>query len=236
MPLLVIATIITACITIIGSLLGFGKWAGYFPPHIWAKLWCYLMFVKVEVSGRDNINADTSYIFVCNHQSAYDIFSIYGFLNHRFYWMMKKSLEKIPFVGLACKKAGHIMVDHSSASAIKRTMQSAENRLKSGSSLVVFPEGARSWDGKMRKFKRGAFLLAKEFKLPIVPVTINGAFRVMPRFTYNITPGTILISIHKPLAAPSTQAELDAVMSQSFDVIQSVLPMADKGLTSKIHG
>ncbi|MDE6715798.1 MAG: 1-acyl-sn-glycerol-3-phosphate acyltransferase [Muribaculaceae bacterium] len=234
-PLLVVATILTALITILGCLIGCGKWAGYYPPHIWARLWCILMFVRVRVSGRENINSNTSYIFVCNHQGAYDIFSIYGYLNHRFYWMMKKSLEKIPLVGLACKEVGHIMVDQSSASAIKRTMQTAESRLKGGNSLVVFPEGARTWDGKMRRFKRGAFLLASEFRLPIVPVTIDGAFSVMPRFTYNIKPGVINITIHKPIDAPSNSEEMDNAMKESFASIQSSLPEKDRGMTQSLN-
>ena len=224
MPILIVATIVTAITTIFGGLLGFGKWAGYYPPHLWARLWCILMFVKIKVKGRENIDKKTSYIFVCNHQGAYDIFAIYGYLNHRFCWMMKKSLEKIPLVGLACIKAGHIMVDQSSASAIKRTMQTAESRLRGGNSLVVFPEGARTCDGKMRRFKRGAFILSNEFKLPVVPVTIDGAFSVMPRNTYNIKPGTINITIHHPIPAPNHVQDIENTMKQSFDCIQSALP------------
>ena len=100
MPILLVMTIITALLTIFFSLLGMSRRGGYYPAHFWAKLWCILMFVKVEVKGRENIDPKTSYVFVANHQGAYDIYLVYGYLNHNFKWMMKKSLEKIPFVGV----------------------------------------------------------------------------------------------------------------------------------------
>ena len=112
-PILVVITIIIALSTSIGSILFGGKWWGYYPPHFWAKCWCWLFFIKVKVENRELIDKQTSYVFVANHQSSYDIYSIYGFLGHNFKWMMKKSLEKVPFVGMACRCAGHIMVDRS---------------------------------------------------------------------------------------------------------------------------
>ena len=125
MPILAVATLLTALLTIIACALGLSKSLGYYIPHLWAKLWCILMFVKIEVTGRENIDKRTSYVFIANHQGAYDIFLIFGYLNHNFKWMMKKSLEKIPFVGYACKVSKHIMVDRSSATAIQQTMQNA---------------------------------------------------------------------------------------------------------------
>ncbi len=115
-----------------------------------------LMFVNIKVVGRENIDRNTSYIFVANHQGAFDIWAIYGYLNHNFKWLMKKSLEKIFMVGPACKRAHHIFVDDSNIAAIKQTIAEAEDTLKEGMSLVIFPEGSRSWDGKMIPFKRGA--------------------------------------------------------------------------------
>lgn len=129
-PVLLIATLLTAFVVAVGSMLGFHRWWGYYPACWWARLFCAMSFVKVSVTGRENVDPNTSYVFVANHQGAYDIFAIYGYLNHNFKWMMKKSLEKIPFVGYACKKAGHIMVDRSSPSAIQQTMETAKDRLK----------------------------------------------------------------------------------------------------------
>lgn len=233
-PIILLATILTALITLIGSFLFGGKWWGYYPPRIWSRLWCILMFVRIEVRGRENIDAKTSYVFVSNHQGAYDIFTIYGYLNHNFKWMMKKSLEKIPFVGVACVVSGHIMVDNSSASAIKETMEKAKARLKNGMSLVVFPEGARSWSGRMRAFKRGAFKLAVDFDLPIVPLTIDGAFYVMPRTTYNIRPGKIILTIHKPIVPTIDGHNFENVIKETHNIIESSLPDKDRGAETKL--
>ena len=107
MPLLLVATFIAATLTIIGSVAGFGRTMGYWPGRIWARVFCLLSWVKVEVRGRENIDPATSYVFVANHQGAYDIFAIYGYLGHNFRWMMKKSLEKIPLVGYSCRAVSY---------------------------------------------------------------------------------------------------------------------------------
>jgi len=211
--------------TIIGSALGYGRWWGFYPEILWSRIFCRLAFVTVEVNGRDNIDPDTSYVFVANHQGAYDIFSLFGYLGHNFRWMMKESLRKIPFVGWACKASGQIFVDNSSVSATRHTIQEAEKQLRGGMSLTVFPEGARTWDGNMRRFKKGAFMLAVEFNLPVVPVTIDGAFDVLPRFKFLPCPGHIKITIHEPIQPSDDGHNLTSLMEQSREAIASVLPL-----------
>ncbi len=141
---------------------------------------------------------------------------------------MKKELEKIFLVGPACKRAGHIMVDDSSVSGIRTTIQESEETLKDGMSLVIFPEGSRTFDGKMIPFKRGAFMLAAEYKLPVVPIPIDGAFRRMPRTTYNATPGLITLTIHKPIYPGEKGFNTKRLMAQCYEVIESSLPPADR--------
>lgn len=222
-PLLVVATVITAVVTATGSALGFGRWWGYYPEIIWSRLFCWLAFVRVTVTGRENIDPGVSYVFVANHQGAYDIFTVYGYLGHNFRWMMKQSLEKIPFVGWACRWSRQIFVDNSSPAAIRRTMQKAEGILSRGMSIVVFPEGARTWTGEMRPFKRGAYLLAVEFNLPVVPLTIDGAFDVLPRFRKFPKPGHIRLTIHKPIHASADGHDLPRLMEESRRAIESAL-------------
>lgn len=229
-PIFIVATIITAVITSIGSLLSGKHFWGYYPAHIWSRFCCCLALVRVKVKGRENIDKNTSYIFVANHQGAFDIWSIYGYLDHNFKWLMKKDLEKIFMVGPACKRAGHIFVDDSNIHAIKQTIAEAENTLKGGMSLVIFPEGSRTWDGKMIPFKRGAFMLASEFKLPVVPITIDGSFRRMPRYTYNISPGKITMTIHKPIYPGERGFNTKVLMAQCREAINSALPPADQDL------
>lgn len=225
-PLIIVATIVTAVLTVLGSAMGFGRWWGYYPEIIWSRIFCWLAFVRVTVSGRENIDPKVSYVFVANHQSAYDIFTIYGYLGHNFRWMMKQSLRRIPFVGWACRWAGQIFVDNSSPSATRRTMAKAERTLSSGGmSLVVFPEGARSWTGKMGTFKRGAYRLAVEFNLPVVPLTIDGAFDVMPRYARLPRPGHIHLTIHKPIHPTPDGHDTAALMADTRAAIATALPV-----------
>lgn len=224
LPLMAVATVATALVTIAGSMLGMGRTFGYYPAKYWSKLMCWLAFVRVKVIGRENIDTNTSYVFVANHQSAYDIFTVYGWLGHNFRWMMKQSLRKIPLVGLACEKAKQVFVDNSTPARIKATMTKAESLLRRGMSVVVFPEGARTRDGHVKKFKRGAYALALEFNLPVVPMTIDGAFAVLPRFGKLPKPGKITLTIHAPIAPPTDGHDLSALMAQSRAAIVSALP------------
>ena len=223
-PILLVLTIITALVTIILTTVSGHRFGGYWPAHIWSRCVCILWGVRVKVVGRENIDRKTSYVFVANHQGAFDIWSIYGYLNHNFKWLMKKELEKIFLVGSACKSAGHIMVDDSNVSSIRETIAEAEQTLRDGMSLVIFPEGSRTFDGKMIPFKRGAFMLAGEFKLLVVPITIDGSFEAMPRTTYNVTPTRLTMTIHPPIYPGERGFNTRRLMSDCFDIIQSALP------------
>lgn len=223
-PLMLVSTVITAVLVMIFTLIGLSRSMGYYLPKWWARLFCLLTWVRVEVRGREHISKGRSYVFVANHQGAYDIFAIYGYLGHNFRWMMKKALERIPLVGMACRVSGHIYVDNSTPSAVKSTMETAEKRLAGGMSVVVFPEGSRTIDGKLKRFKRGAYILATEFNLPVVPVTIDGAYAVMPRNARMPRPGRIILTIHEPILAGSDGHDLPSLIEESRDAIASSLP------------
>ena len=227
-PIFVVVTFLTAFVTAAGCTFGRRDYWGYCPPHIWARFTCCLFLMRIKVEGRENIDPRQSYVFVANHQGAYDIWAIYGYLNHNFKWLMKKSLEKVPVVGWACKLAGHVFVDDSKISGIRETIEDAEKILKHGMSVVIFPEGSRSFDGKMIPFKRGAFMLAAEFKLPVVPITIDGSFKAMPRVTYHMTPTTIRLTIHKPIFPGENGFNTKRLMAECRDSIQSALPPEDR--------
>lgn len=222
-PLVVVITIALGLFTCLCSLFS-RNWASYRIGSLWGRLWCTLMLVRVQVKKNPLVKQDSSYVFVANHQGAYDIFSIYGYLGHSFKWMMRKGLTNIPFMGWACMAAGHIMVDTKSAHGIKATIAAAKKKLQGGVSLVVFPEGRRTDTGKMGTFKSGAFKLASDFALPLVPITIDGSYRVMPRNTFNVTPGKIIITIHDPIE-PGVDGHNNSVASvECRKAIQSALP------------
>ncbi|MEG0949586.1 MAG: lysophospholipid acyltransferase family protein [Bacteroidales bacterium] len=223
-PVLFVVTVITALVTIIGCRLGNGDFWGYYPGHIWSRIFCFLSLVPVKVNGKENIRKNVSYVFVANHQGAFDIFLIYGYLNHNFKWMMKKSLRKMPLIGKACEDAGHIFVDDSGAKGVRTTIQQAEKTLRDGMSLVVFPEGSRTLDGRIHRFKRGAFQLAQDIQLAVVPLTIEGPYKVMKRGTYQIFPHRMTLTIHEPiLVDPNNPDEAERLRKESFRIISSEL-------------
>lgn len=232
LPLTIVATIITALVTTIGCVVGNGHFWGYYPGKCWAWVVVRLFLIPVTVEGRENIEPGHSYVFVSNHQGAFDIFLIYGFLGRNFKWMMKRGIMKIPFVGFACKAAHHIFVDRRSPSKIKETYDEARNTLQSGMSMVVFPEGSRSFSGHMGVFKKGAFALADELQLPVVPLTINGSFDIMPRTRdwHWVNWHPLRLTIHQPIyPVDKGPRNIQAIMHQSYDSVMSSLATEYQG-------
>ena len=139
-PICLIATLLTAITVTIGCTLGDGHFWGYYPPRWWGKVMVRVLLLPVKVEGRENLEKGQSYVFVSNHQGAYDIFLIYGYLGRNFKWMMKRQIRQIPFVGRACEAALHIFVDKRGPSRIRESYEQARRTLREGMSLVVFPE------------------------------------------------------------------------------------------------
>ncbi len=223
-PILLVATILTALVTTLGSTFGSAHFWGYYPGKIWSRTICTLLFIRVRVEGRENLDQKTSYVFVANHQGSFDIFLIYGYLGRNFKWMMKKSLRRIPFVGKACEDAGHIFVDRSGPKKVLETIRQAEKTLTHGTSVVVFPEGARTFTGHMGYFKKGAFQLASELQLPVVPLTINGSFRVLPRTGKLLHCHPMTLTIHPPIPPKGQGAEpVKATMNEAYKAVESAL-------------
>ncbi|GHT55828.1 1-acyl-sn-glycerol-3-phosphate acyltransferase [Bacteroidia bacterium] len=179
----------------------------YYPGAIWSKLVCIISLCPVKVIGKEKLNKKQSCIFVSNHQGSFDIFLIYGYIGQTIKWVMKQSLRKIPLVGYACERAGFIFVDNSSAQAAAKTVQIAESKLKNGASIVIFPEGSRTRTGQMGKFKKGAYQMALDLKLPIVPVTINGSYHILPIHSYLIHPHKMELIIHDPIETNAIPVE-----------------------------
>lgn len=201
-------------------------WWASFMSRWWARIIIRASLLKVEVHGAENIPSGRSCVFTANHQGAYDIFLVCGFLGVEIRWMLKRSLERIPFLGLACRHAGYIFVDKGNAGKMRATYRRAEEALKDGASVMVFPEGARTLDGKMKAFRRGAFTLADEMQLPVVPMTINGSFDVLPRQRDGrfIRRHTLSLTIHKPIYPLSKGSDnIQRLMQESYSAISSSL-------------
>ncbi|MBI4378193.1 MAG: 1-acyl-sn-glycerol-3-phosphate acyltransferase [Nitrospinae bacterium] len=171
--------------------------------HSVARLWgrgiCRLTGVTVEVRGIENILWDRSQIFISNHQGMYDIFALEGYMPLRFLWVAKESLFRIPVIGLVMKRAGYIGINRSSPKRFLKSLNHAVEEIKSGRSVIIFPEGTRSRDGSIGRFKKGSLFLISKTGAPVVPVAISGSFNVMRRGEFRIRPGKVSIFIDKPI-------------------------------------
>ena len=178
----------------------------------------------MRTKGHEKLDPRQSYVFVANHQGAFDIFLIYGFLNQNIKWIQKQSLRRIPFVGFASEKAGHVFVDNSNLATRGVTIERAKEQIADGVSMVIFPEGARTLTGKMGRFKRGAYHIAYDMKLPVVPITINGPYDVLKRNTHHLKPGRLELVIHAPIPTEGlTEADLPGLIDRSKEIIHSAL-------------
>lgn len=223
-PIFVVLTIITTSVMIIFSSIFGNKFWGYYPPKWWARITCWLSLCRVNSSGHENLDKNTSYVFIANHQGAFDIFLTYGFLNQNIKWVQKASLRKVPFAGKASEIAGHVFVDNTSIASRRDTIIKAKKEIVGGVSMMMFPEGSRSKDGKMQPFRRGAYRVAMDMGLPIVPITINGPFDVLRVKSMKLNPGKLELIIHKPIpTANLEQKDLRALMNQTKEIIYSGL-------------
>ena len=222
-PLFFLATIIIGLFVALTALIGLQSLPHRYIPMWWGRIACWLYLLPVHVEGRERLDPQQSYIFVANHQGYFDILLMYGYLGHSFKWMMKDYLKKMPVVGQVCMISRQIFVGDSLAS-IQQAVKDARKTLQGGMSMSIFPEGTRSYDGTMGVFKRGAFMLANEIGLPIVPITINGSFRAFSRKAKSVTRTTLSLTIHEPIFADYYQHKPTKVfMQEVHDIINSGL-------------
>lgn len=179
-PLLVVLTVFTAVFTVCTV---FWKNAEFVHKvqQFWSRSFFWLMFLPVSVDGQEHIVPGQSYVFVANHQSMFDVWLVYGWLPVIFKWLMKAELRKVPFVGTGCKAAGHIFIDRRSTKAAMESLKEVEKQLVNGVCTVIFPEGTRSINGEVGRFKRGAFQIAWDLGLPIIPLSLDGCYEVLPK-------------------------------------------------------
>lgn len=189
----------------------------------------------VSVKGKEKIDPSTSYIIVSNHQSALDIFLVYGWLGIDIKWVMKKELKKIPGIGFGSAKVGHIFLDRSNKRAAVESLAVARKKLVNGTSVVIFPEGTRSSSGIPRTFKRGAFKLALDLNLPVLPVSLINTRKVLPNNTMNFFPGKVKMIIHKPIDIRNfSDTNMNELIALTRDVICSEIPEMKESDTANL--
>jgi 1-acyl-sn-glycerol-3-phosphate acyltransferase len=224
-PVSLVITFIAGWLTVLVATLWSPRVASRYIAAKWGKILGSMAPMLVTVEGAENADQNRSYVVVCNHQSQFDIFLVYGWLNLDLKWVMKASLRKIPAVGIGCEKAGHIFIDRNDPEQARAAVSKALSKVKDGVGILFFAEGSRSIDGKLRPFKKGAFRIAAAQQLPILPVTILGTGKIQPSKSILFFPGRVRMVIHPPIEMTGEETQdVRDLMQKTRTAIASALP------------
>jgi 1-acyl-sn-glycerol-3-phosphate acyltransferase len=194
-----LSTLVMGVLAIIASLISRSGNLPHRVAQVWAQSILLMAGIRVRVRGLENINPQNAYIYMPNHQSNFDIPVLLSYLQVQFRWLAKVELFRIPLFGYAMKRAGYISIDRSDRKAAFQSLARAAEIIASGVSVVIFPEGTRSRDGRIRSFKKGGFVLAVDAGVPIVPIIIHGTRAIMPKNRLFIQKGEVLMEICPPI-------------------------------------
>jgi 1-acyl-sn-glycerol-3-phosphate acyltransferase len=231
-PAISVYTFVLGAVSIVSSL--FSR-RGYF-AHQCARAWSWLILkttgVRVTVEGLDRITPGSTYVFVSNHQSIYDIPVIFASLPYQLRIIAKESLARFPVLGWHLRRGGHLFVDRQRpdrAGILKRWRE----LVSKGLSLVIFAEGTRSRDGRVARFKAGSFLLAIEARLPIVPLSVIGTRQVMPKGRLRTEPADVSLIVHEPVLPPAIDAptiqDAKALSDHVHDIVAAAVNTRQNG-------
>jgi 1-acyl-sn-glycerol-3-phosphate acyltransferase len=198
-PLLVLATMVMATVSVALSFFDRTGNASHRVARVWGRILLAVSFIRVRVEGIENIDPRAGYVFVANHSSFMDIPAILAGISNQFRFFAKKGLFRIPFLGTHLQRAGHLPVDRSSVRASLKSMSEGARLIAArGTSVLVFPEGGRSPDG-LREFKEGAAYIAIKAGVPAVPVGLEGMREKLPMGSFHIRAGQVTLRIGRPI-------------------------------------
>ena len=221
-PAISVYTIVLGTASIVSSL--FDR-RGYV-AHNCARAWSWLILkttgVRVTVEGLDRIEPGTTYVFVSNHQSIYDIPVLFASLPYQLRIIAKASLARFPVLGWHLKRGGHLFVDRKNPDR-GGILARWRALVSEGLSLIIFAEGTRSWDGRVARFKGGSFLLAIEAGLPIVPLAVINTRAVMPKGRLRTEPADVRLVVHTPMQPPAIEAPTAADAKALADAVHDIV-------------
>jgi len=222
---LVVFTIIFSILALFATFIDPGGNSAHQVARLWGKTLLLFSGVKVELSGdMESIKSDKSYIFMANHQSAFDIFALLAGLPIPFRWVAKEELFKIPIFGPSMRRAGYIPINRNNPRDAIKSLNEAARRIHEGVSVVVFPEGTRSEDGKLLPFKSGGFVLSIKSGAPIVPTALIGTFEIKPKGRFWVHPKTVTILLGAPIETKSYKTrDKETLKEIVFNTLQNLL-------------
>jgi len=165
----------------------------------WSLLNIYCSGTRVNITGKEKIDPSRPYIVMTNHQSLFDVWALIGKIPLQIRWIVKKEIRSIPVFGYALERMGHIYIDRKNRENAYMGLDNAAEKIRHGTSVIIFPEGTRSKDGHLLKFRLGGATLALKSGVNILPVTVNGGRFVLPKGTLDLLPGKIQIVVGDPI-------------------------------------
>lgn len=219
------STVFFSLAAVSGGLLGAGR--GFFDwvHRSWAGILLRSAGVRVRTKGLEHVEVGGAQILVANHQSAFDIWALMRKTPASLRFVAKQELSRVPIFARACRSAGHVFIDRNDRQAAMAAIRAAGDRMRrEGLSLVLFPEGTRSADGRLGRFKRGSFVLAIETRAPLVPVAIQGGAQIQPKGSRRVHPGVLLVRFGEPIQTRGlTAADRDALTERCRVAVEEML-------------
>ena len=224
-PVMVLVTMIAAPLAIIFSLAGYPSQANLWVAARWARIIAWLTPMRIEIEGLEHVDPGQSYVVVANHLSQYDIPLIYGFCGLDLRWVIKAEVGKIPFVAQGCRAIGHVFIDRGNPEKARSAINEAVAGLPAGTGVLFFAEGTRSRSGELMPFRKGAFRVAVDRKLPVLPMTVIGTRDLLPPGSLRIRPGRARLVIGQPIQPPvgATDEAIQELSQTTRGVIASTL-------------
>jgi 1-acyl-sn-glycerol-3-phosphate acyltransferase len=198
------------------------------PGHWVAVMWCGVVAtftgITTSLHGGEKIDPKQSYIITPNHQGNADILALRNTLPLKYLWVIKQSLVRIPFFGWGLAATGAIALDRSKKSEALARLQGSAGSLGDGWSILTYPEGTRTPDGQLLPFKKGAFMLAVQTGIPILPITINGAHKLFPKNSIAIKAGHITVTVSDPIPTRGlTEDDVPELMRKTREAVEQHL-------------
>lgn len=212
---IILATLLLASLTIICGYLSKTGNLSHLIARFWGQTILWVSGIRVFVKGQHHILPGRSYIYMANHQSNFDIPVLIAALPVQFRWLAKAELFRIPVFGRGMKGCGYISIDRSNRESAFESLNRAAATIRNGTSVLIFPEGTRSYDGRIQSFKKGGFVLTVDAGVPIIPLIIDGTRSIMPKGRKMITPCNVTLEIMAPIETTQyNRRNKDTLMDQ----------------------
>ncbi|MBU1187644.1 MAG: 1-acyl-sn-glycerol-3-phosphate acyltransferase [Gammaproteobacteria bacterium] len=210
-PLLLLWTLLALVAAFLLRVLLGERRAGAWVAPVWTRVLTTMLPLRVRIRGREHIDRDRAYVVVCNHESQLDILALYGRLGLDLRWIVKQEIRSMPLIGWGCRLVGHVFVDRQDRDAAIASINQAVLRLEPGEGMLFFPEGTRSKSGELMPFKSGAFRTALMLNMPILPVSIEGAWELMRPGQLLPAYGSVRLQIHPAIETAGLQDSAEQV-------------------------